>query len=176
MALQNGHLRISVQDGIGSKTATDVYFKCDDGATIAQQRAEAAAIVSGFNTVTDAKITAAELRISVALPAVHSPAATVKLNDAVGLSYPVPSIGRQWPFVIPAAASATLVDGVPDMTDNNTLDTFADLLEGAMTGTGTTSGFYTNNDFVALGADAAGYLPDRKLARDLRSKGRKLGA
>lgn len=175
MALQNGHLRISVHDGKLFKTATEIYFKADDAATVAQLRAELASIVSGFNSVTAAAIDSAELRLSVAIPAANDPAGTM-LNDAIGLSYPVPSIGRQWPLVIPARAAATVSGGLPDTTEGSTLDVFADLLEGNMTGTGTTSGFYTNNNYVALGAAAEGYFPDRKLAKRLQSKLRQPGA
>jgi hypothetical protein len=176
MALVNGHLRISMHDGLNYKTAVDVYFQAPDTATLAQLRTELAGTVSGFNTVTNCAITDAELRLAVVTPTANTPSTSQKLNDAVGLSYPVPSTGRQWPLVIPSAASGTLSGGVPDMTDGNALDLFADLLEGNMTATGTTSGFYTNNGFQALGAAAQGYLPERKLAKRLRNGSRKLGA
>jgi hypothetical protein len=174
MAAVNGHLRISVHDGLLSKTATDIYFQAVDTATVAQLRTEMAAIVSGFNAVTAGAIDSAELRLQVVTPSAHDPTGT-KLNDAVGLSFPVPSTGRKYPFAIPAAASGTLSGGAPDMAEDGLLDTFADILEANMTTTGLTAGFYTNSGFQQLGGPAEGYLPDRKFARDLGRKGHKLG-
>lgn len=174
MANLNGHVKITVQDGIGFTAASEIYFAIPEGATLTQAHTELGNLVAAFNDVTAGKIVDAEFRLKLALPSANDPSGT-ELNNAVGLRYPVPSTGRHWSLVIPAAAAATLSGGLPVMTEDGTLDTFADILEVAMATTGTTTGFYANNAFQALGPSADGFRPARKLEKRIRSRTLRIG-
>lgn len=174
MANVNGHLTVSIVDELQSRAPVIIYFSIPDGASIAEAGTELAATVAALNDCTGGKIVGAELSLEVALPTPND-ATGFQLNDSVGLSFPVPSTHRQYPLAIPARAAATVSGGLPVMTDGQPLDIFADILEAAMTASGTTAGHYTTDGYAPLGAVARGYLPRRKFARDLPAKGRRAG-
>lgn len=174
MANLNGHIHIGVEDGATYRASVPVYFVIPDGATLAQVGTELGRVVTAFNNVTSAKVVLAEMRVGLALPSANDPSGT-DLNNAVGLSFPIGTTGKHFPYAIPAAASGALSGGVPVMTEDAVLDVFADILEAAMATTGTTTGFYATNEFAALAGPAEGFRPHRKFRHHERLISRRPG-
>lgn len=174
MAIQELHIGVRLTDVWGLKASTDLYAAVDDTQTIAQLITESQLALTVMDPITDAQITAGEIRLTVPVTGLTglktAPTGNQKV-DMVGLfGYAVSGTKKHYAVPVPAISSATTVlVGDRIVTGTGTpANTFAKHLLSA----GTAIKTFDNNTNQALVAGAYALIGDRSRRKQLGSSSR----
>ena len=167
MATIHGRYQLRIKDQRGAYASTNAHFKSVDSATIAQLNTAFQTWALLVNAVTGGAITAQEVHLDVPITLTpNSPSSNI--GDGVVLSFPT-SVGKSYSdFLVPAVATAAVVNGKPDMTEGSVIDLLADYMEAVFQVASAGDSNFETLGQVALAPIASGLLSDRKYRKIMR--------
>lgn len=169
MAIQELHVGVRLTDVWGLHASTDLYCQVDDTQSVAQMVTDATNALTSMDPITDAQITAGEIRLTVPVAGVTglktAPTGNQKVMVVGLFGFTISGSKKHYAVPVPAISSATTVlVGDRIVTGTGTpVNTFAKHLLTA----GTAIKTFSNNTNQPLMAAAYALVGDRSRRKQL---------
>jgi hypothetical protein len=163
MATRQGHIGLTVVDGLGTKANTDFYIALDDSKTLANMVADAQALCAAVDATLDAQVTGCRITVDYQPSGMKAnPTSGSRVEQTGLINFSNDTTSRKHAIVLPGLKNSAIVGGKLNLVDTAVAALIA-LIKSAGT-----SGTWANFAFQQLVDVLDAILSFRKRGKSLR--------
>ena len=149
MAARQGHIGLTVVDGLGTKANTDFYIALDDSKTLAAMVTDAQALCVAVDATLDAKVTGCRITVDYQPSGMKANPTSASRVEQTGLiNFSNDSTSRKQGVVLPGLKNAAIVGGKINLADTAVAALIAFIKASGTSGTWANFAFQTLVDVL----------------------------
>jgi len=118
MATLQGHMGLTIVDGLGTKANTDFYIALDDTKTLADAVSDAQALCAAVDATLDAKVESCRITVQYQPSGMKAnPTSGSRVEQTGVINFSNDTTARKQGVVLPGLKSAAIVAGKLNLTD-----------------------------------------------------------
>jgi hypothetical protein len=149
MANLQGHIGLTVVDGLGTKATTEFYIVLDDSKTLADAVADAQALCAAVDATLDAKVESARVTVNYQPTGMKSvPTSGSRVEQTGVINFSNDTTARKQAIVLPGLKNAAIVAGKMNLADTAIAALIAFIKSAGTSGTWANFAFQTLVDVL----------------------------
>ncbi len=168
---QPARMSFSVLDGLGTRASITDYAMVDPAMTVAQAVTAWGAQATALDAMLDVQIIGGGFELTLPATGKGAPVSTSRVEQTGVFDWLDSVTHRTFGVAVAGLADAVISAGKILLTEDGVVDTWLDILEGAITG----GGIYVNTAQHQLGALKDAFISFRKRRKSLDRSSRELG-